>query len=234
MLQTNRPLEEKMTLFWHGHFATTEDKVRDYRKMLKQNEIFRQKAIGNYRDLLIATAKLGGIQYAHIDCESESFTIFDSDAPVSEWVDVAISMDYAVAINSVGDVWVSLTSVISWLQTTSLPTRENLPLNLARLETLALSDITQARTVASQSLGQPWRTSLQTTTAQQGRLTHGAACSEWDAQALLEFQSLRCSGQAKLCSTFGAMEDSSSSALSPCTTCRRSSTTQRPSKIGTQ
>ncbi len=57
MLQTNRPLEEKMTLFWHGHFATTEDKVRDYRKMLKQNEIFRQKAIGNYRDLLIATAK---------------------------------------------------------------------------------------------------------------------------------------------------------------------------------
>ncbi len=57
MLQTNRPLEEKMTLFWHGHFATTEDKVRDYRKMLKQNELFRQKATGNYRDLLIATAK---------------------------------------------------------------------------------------------------------------------------------------------------------------------------------
>ncbi|MFX7938302.1 DUF1800 family protein, partial [Acinetobacter baumannii] len=57
MLQTDRPLEEKMTLFWHGHFATTEDKVRDYRKMLKQNELFRQKATGNYRDLLIATAK---------------------------------------------------------------------------------------------------------------------------------------------------------------------------------
>ena len=28
------PLEEKMALFWHGHFATNEDKVRDYRKML--------------------------------------------------------------------------------------------------------------------------------------------------------------------------------------------------------
>jgi uncharacterized protein (DUF1800 family) len=57
MLQTNRPLEEKMTLFWHGHFATTEDKVRDYRKMLKQNELFRQKATGNFRDLLVAAAK---------------------------------------------------------------------------------------------------------------------------------------------------------------------------------
>lgn len=57
MLQTNRPLEEKMTLFWHGHFATTEEKVRDYRKMLKQNELFRRYAIGNFRSLLIATAK---------------------------------------------------------------------------------------------------------------------------------------------------------------------------------
>ena len=34
MLNTERPLEEKMTLFWHGHFATSEDKVRDARKML--------------------------------------------------------------------------------------------------------------------------------------------------------------------------------------------------------
>ena len=37
MLNTQRPLEEKMSLFWHGHFATSEEKVRDYRKMEKQN-----------------------------------------------------------------------------------------------------------------------------------------------------------------------------------------------------
>ena len=30
------PLEEKMALFWHGHFATGEEKVRDYRKMEQQ------------------------------------------------------------------------------------------------------------------------------------------------------------------------------------------------------
>ena len=34
MLDTNRPLEEKMALFWHGPFATAENKVRDYCKML--------------------------------------------------------------------------------------------------------------------------------------------------------------------------------------------------------
>ena len=33
MVATNQPLEEKMALFWHGHFATGEEKVRDYRKM---------------------------------------------------------------------------------------------------------------------------------------------------------------------------------------------------------
>ncbi len=57
MLTTNRPLEEKMTLFWHGHFATSEDKVRDYRKMLRQNELFREKGTANFRDLLISVSQ---------------------------------------------------------------------------------------------------------------------------------------------------------------------------------
>jgi uncharacterized protein (DUF1800 family) len=53
MLTTRRPLQEKLTLFWHGHFATGENKVRDYRMMLRQNEMFRARASGNLRDLLI-------------------------------------------------------------------------------------------------------------------------------------------------------------------------------------
>jgi uncharacterized protein (DUF1800 family) len=53
MLTTRRPLEEKLTLFWHGHFATGENKVRDYRMMLRQNEMFRAHASGALRDLLI-------------------------------------------------------------------------------------------------------------------------------------------------------------------------------------
>ena len=57
MLATNRPLEEKMALFWHGHFATSEEKVRDYRKMLKQNELFRAQGTGNFRTLLISVAQ---------------------------------------------------------------------------------------------------------------------------------------------------------------------------------
>ena len=53
MLTTKRPLEEKLTLFWHGHFATGQNKVRDYRMMLRQNQMFRRHAAGSFRDLLI-------------------------------------------------------------------------------------------------------------------------------------------------------------------------------------
>ena len=57
MLITQQPLREKAALFWHGHFATNEDKVRDYRKMVLQVETFQRLGLANFRDLLIAIAQ---------------------------------------------------------------------------------------------------------------------------------------------------------------------------------
>ena len=57
MLLSPRPLQERMALFWHGHFATNEDKVRDYRKMLKQLRLFQQLGLGDFRTLLIGVAQ---------------------------------------------------------------------------------------------------------------------------------------------------------------------------------
>ena len=57
MLTTERPLEEKMALFWHGHFANNEEKVRDYRKMQRQLALFQAKGTGNFRELLIKAAQ---------------------------------------------------------------------------------------------------------------------------------------------------------------------------------
>ena len=57
MVATHRPLEEKMALFWHGHFATSEEKVRDYRKLLQQVRLFQQAGLGNFRELLIKVAQ---------------------------------------------------------------------------------------------------------------------------------------------------------------------------------
>ena len=57
MLTSEDPLRERLALFWHGHFATNEDKVRDYRKMLLQLQTLRDKGRGNFRELLIAMAQ---------------------------------------------------------------------------------------------------------------------------------------------------------------------------------
>lgn len=51
ILVTKAPLQEKMTLFWHDHFATSILKVKQPVLMINQNELFRDHALGNYREL---------------------------------------------------------------------------------------------------------------------------------------------------------------------------------------
>ncbi len=57
MLTSGWPLQEKMALFWHGHFAVSETKVRDYRKMERQLELFHRHGTGNFRELLVAVSQ---------------------------------------------------------------------------------------------------------------------------------------------------------------------------------
>jgi uncharacterized protein (DUF1800 family) len=76
MVHTKRPLQEKMVLFWHNHFATGYTKVAneigspelatrmmagkiedDGTQTRGQMQLFRQFALGNFRDLLIEVAK---------------------------------------------------------------------------------------------------------------------------------------------------------------------------------
>ena len=57
MLTSNTPLQEKMALFWHGHYAVNQAKVRDYRKLLIQLELFHEMGTGSFRDLMVAVAQ---------------------------------------------------------------------------------------------------------------------------------------------------------------------------------
>jgi uncharacterized protein (DUF1800 family) len=52
MLYTPHPLREKLTLFWHNHFATSNSKVNNAGFMLVQYELLRRHALGNFRTLL--------------------------------------------------------------------------------------------------------------------------------------------------------------------------------------
>jgi uncharacterized protein (DUF1800 family) len=75
MVHTNRPLQERMTLFWHDHFATGYNKIagtygategarymaakasEDPGQVRGQLEMLRDNALGNFRDILMNIAK---------------------------------------------------------------------------------------------------------------------------------------------------------------------------------
>ena len=57
MLSTPSPLTEKMTLFWHNHFATSQQKVRSASLMYRQNVMLRNYATGNFGAMLREVSK---------------------------------------------------------------------------------------------------------------------------------------------------------------------------------
>ena len=57
MLSTPSPLTEKMTLFWHNHFATSQQKVRSATLMYRQNVMLRNYATGNFGAMLREVSK---------------------------------------------------------------------------------------------------------------------------------------------------------------------------------
>ena len=57
MINTRRPLEEKIALFWHHVFATGNSKVDNCDQLLAQINMFRRRGMGSYRELLVELAK---------------------------------------------------------------------------------------------------------------------------------------------------------------------------------
>ena len=57
MINTRHPLEEKMTLFWHGLFATAYEKIENGRAVHSQIDMFRRHCLGNFRTLLLALSR---------------------------------------------------------------------------------------------------------------------------------------------------------------------------------
>jgi uncharacterized protein (DUF1800 family) len=57
MIFTPHPLRERMTLFWHDHFATSHNKVGNSALMQRQNNLLRKHALGDFESLLAAIGK---------------------------------------------------------------------------------------------------------------------------------------------------------------------------------
>ena len=72
MVNTKRPLEEKMTLFWHQVFATGVSKVDHYHEISNMINMLREKGMGNYKDLLVELSKNPAMIYWLDNCENHA------------------------------------------------------------------------------------------------------------------------------------------------------------------
>jgi uncharacterized protein (DUF1800 family) len=63
MLQGGHPLREKMTLFWHNHFATSLVKVQNPALMFRQNCLLREHALGRFDAMLQAVSRDGAMLF---------------------------------------------------------------------------------------------------------------------------------------------------------------------------
>ena len=57
MLTTPTPLTEKLVLFWHNHFVSSSQKVRQPQYLYRQHMTLRRHALGNFSDMLHAIAR---------------------------------------------------------------------------------------------------------------------------------------------------------------------------------
>jgi len=57
MLVTDRPIRERMVLFWHNHFTSSLKKVHYMPALYRQNMLFRREALGNFAALLKEVAR---------------------------------------------------------------------------------------------------------------------------------------------------------------------------------
>ncbi len=75
MINTKRPLEEKMALFWHGILCTGDGKVENGTQMSLTVEMFRRLGLGSFKDLLIEISKHPGMVFYLDNCESHKDAI---------------------------------------------------------------------------------------------------------------------------------------------------------------
>ena len=75
MLNTQRPLEEKMVLFWHQVFATGQSKIDHWHELITQADMLRDLGMGNYRDLLVALAKNPAMIYWLDNCDNHGHAV---------------------------------------------------------------------------------------------------------------------------------------------------------------
>ena len=94
MINTRRPLEEKMALFWHGVLCSSQAKVNHGRQMMTQIDLFRRVGLGSFRDILIEISKDPAMVYFLDNVENHKGSVNENyGRELLELFSVGVGMD---------------------------------------------------------------------------------------------------------------------------------------------
>ena len=121
MINTKRPLEEKIALFWHGLFVTGHAKCEYPRQQQLEFDMFRHQGLGNFRDLLFGLAKDPAMVFYLDNCMSHKDAINENwGRELLELFSMGVGMD-GHPNYSEDDVKACAQAFTGWTVTNSVP-----------------------------------------------------------------------------------------------------------------
>ena len=121
MINTKRPLQEKMTLFWHGILCTGNSKCEHGRQIQEQLNMFRRLGMGSLRDLLLELSRDPAMVFYLDNCMSHKGAINENfGRELLELFSMGVGMD-GQANYSEDDVKECARAFTGWTITNAIP-----------------------------------------------------------------------------------------------------------------
>ena len=121
MINTQRPLQEKMTLFWHGILCTGNSKCEHGRQVQAQLDLFRARGMGSLRDLLLELSRDPAMVFYLDNCMSHKDAINENfGRELLELFSMGVGMD-GQANYSEDDVKECARAFTGWTITNAIP-----------------------------------------------------------------------------------------------------------------
>ena len=121
MINTRRPLQEKMTLFWHGILCTGNSKCEHGRQVQQQLDMFRACGMGSFKDLLLEISRDPAMVFYLDNCMSHKDAINENyGRELLELFSMGVGMD-GQANYSEEDVKECARAFTGWTITNAIP-----------------------------------------------------------------------------------------------------------------
>ena len=121
MINSRRPLEEKITLFWHGILCTGSSKVQHAKQQLIEFDMFRRCGLGSFRDILLEISSDPGMIFYLDNCMSHKGAINENyGRELLELFSLGVGMDGHPNYTE-DDVKACARAFTGWTLTTPIP-----------------------------------------------------------------------------------------------------------------